>query len=75
MLFAFFLRNELLGRRPITLGPGAAPKVCAVAKVLFHYDGQAYRCEDEVTAEKVAEVREQLAEMERVAKSVSGDWD
>ncbi len=75
MLFSFFHKDQLLGRRPIPLGPGAAPKVCAVAKVLFHFDGQAYRNEDEVTAERLSEVRAQLAEMERVARTTDGDWD
>ena len=56
MLFSFYLKGQYLGRRPIPLGPGPAPKVCAVAGVLFHYDGEGYRCEDEVAEEKVAEV-------------------
>ena len=64
MLFSFYLKDQYLGRRPIPMGTRPAPKVCAVAGVLFHYDGEGYRCEDDVAAEKVAKVIEQLAEME-----------
>ena len=57
MLFSFYLKDQYLGRRPIPMGTRPAPRVCAVAKVLFHFDGQVYRCEDELTAEKLVTKR------------------
>ena len=64
MLFSFYLKDHYLGRRPIPMGTRPAPKVCAVAKLLFHFDGQAYRCEDEVAAMDIGNLTIDIIEIE-----------